>query len=171
MIEHELLFLGLLKDGPKHGYEIKRLIDEDLFPFVGLKIKSIYYPLKTMEKLGLVKKDVGREGKWPEKYIYTLTPKGGKIFDHLITESFLSIERPYFNIDLALYFLQYVDKKIAKRQLRGRVIFLRRIKRELQTIKKNMKKGKGHLEIILDHDLDLVEAEINSIAKLIDVLS
>jgi len=123
MIEHKLLFLGLLKDGPKHGYEIKRLIDEELFPFVGLKIKSIYYPLKKMEKLGLIKKDVGREGKWPEKYTYSLTAKGGKIFDHLVTDSFLSIERPYFNIDLALYFLQYVDQKIVKRQLRGRVLF------------------------------------------------
>lgn len=171
MIEHELLFLGLLKDGPKHGYEIKRLIDEELFPFVGLKIKSIYYPLKKMEKLGLIKKDIGREGKWPEKYIYTLTPKGGKIFDHLVTESFLSIERPYFNIDLALYFLQYVDKKIAKRQLRGRVLFLRRIKRQLQVIKEGMKKTQGHLEIILDHDIDLVSAEINSITKLVKILT
>jgi len=171
MIEHELLFLGLLKDGPKHGYEIKRLIDEELFPFVGLKIKSIYYPLKKMEKLGLIKKDVGREGKWPEKYVYTLTAKGGKIFDHLVTESFLSIERPYFNIDLALYFLQYVDKRIAKRQLRGRVLFLRRIRRELNDIKNNMKKTQGHLEIILDHDLDLVEAEIKSVTRLIKVLS
>jgi len=170
MIEHELLFLGLLKDGPKHGYEIKRLIDEELFPFVGLKIKSIYYPLKKMEKLGLIKKDVGREGKWPEKYVYSLTSKGEKIFDHLVTDSFLSIERPYFNIDLALYFLQYVDKKIAKRQLRGRVLFLRRIRRELHEIKNDMKKTQAHLEIILDHDLDLVEAEIKSIARLINVL-
>ena len=76
MIEHELLFLGLLKDGPKHGYEIKRQIEEDMFPFVGLKIKSIYYPLKKMEKLGLIKKDIGREGKFPEKYVYSLTTKG-----------------------------------------------------------------------------------------------
>jgi len=171
MIEHELLFLGLLKDGPKHGYEIKRLIDEELFPFVGLKIKSIYYPLKKMEKLGLIKKDVGREGKWPEKYTYSLTAKGGKIFDRLVTDSFLSIERPYFNIDLALYFLQYVDQKIAKRQLRGRVLFLRRIRRELQEVKSGMTKTKVHLEIILDHDLDLVEAEINSISRLVKVLA
>ncbi|MBN1869595.1 MAG: PadR family transcriptional regulator [Candidatus Omnitrophica bacterium] len=172
MIEHELLFLGLLKDGPKHGYEIKRQIEEELFPFVGLKIKSIYYPLKKMEKLGLIKKDVGREGKWPEKYIYSLTGKGGKIFDHLITDSFLSIERPYFNIDLSLYFLQYVDKKIAKRQLRGRVLYLRRIRRELEAYRKGMKKkDQGHLEVILDHDLDLVEAEINSIAKLVKVIT
>lgn len=170
MIEHELLFLGLLKDGPKHGYEIKRLIDEELFPFVGLKIKSIYYPLRKMEKLGLIKKDIGREGKWPEKYVYSLTTKGEKIFDHLITDSFISIERPYFNIDLALYFLQYVEKKIAQRQLRGRVLFLRRIKRELLEVKGGMKKAQEHLEIILDHDLDLVEAEINSITRLIKVL-
>jgi DNA-binding PadR family transcriptional regulator len=171
MIEHELLFLGLLKDGPKHGYEIKRQIEEELFPFVGLKIKSIYYPLKKMEKLGLIKKDIGREGNWPEKFVYTLTAKGEKIFDHLISDSFLSIERPYFNIDLSLYFLQYVDKKLAKRQLRGRVIFLNRIKRDLQNLKKNMKIKKEHLNIILDHDLDLVDAEIKSIERLTDTLT
>ena len=172
MIEHELLFLGLLKDGPKHGYEIKKMIEEELFPFVGLKIKSIYYPLKKMEKLGLITKDVGREGKWPEKFVYSLTQKGQKIFDHMITESFLSIERPYFNIDLSLYFLHYVDQKIAKRQLRGRVIFLSRIRRQLEDLKKNGKAAnKKHLEIIFDHDTDLVEAEINSIKKLIEILS
>lgn len=171
MIEHELLFLGLLKDGPKHGYEIKRLIEEELFPLVGVKIKSIYYPLKKMEKLGIVQKDVGREGKWPEKFVYSLTPKGEKIFDHMVTESFLSIERPYFNIDLSLYFLQYVDKKIAKRQLRGRVLFLKRIKRDLESFRKNADNAKKHLQIILDHDLDLVEAEIKSIMRLAEILA
>ena len=169
MIENELLFLGLLKDGPKHGYEIKRIIDEEMFPFVALKIKSIYYPLKKMEKLGLIKKDIAREGKFPEKNVYTITSKGEKIFDHLITESFLSIERPYFSIDLSLYFLQYVDKKIAKRQLRGRVMFLKRIKRELEAVAKKMKPSQKHLMVILDHDLCLVEAEIKSIGQLVEV--
>lgn len=171
MIEHELLFLGLLMEGPKHGYEIKRQIEEELFPFVGLKIKSIYYPLKKMEQLKLIEKDIGREGKWPEKYVYSITPKGRKIFDHLITESFLSIERPYFNIDLSLYFLDYVDKKIASRRLRARVIFLKRIKRDLENLKKNTKITKKHLQVILEHDIDLVEAEIGSISRLIDTLS
>ena len=168
MIEHELLFLGLLKEGPKHGYEIKRKIEEELFPFVGLKIKSIYYPLKKMEQLGLVDKDVGREGRWPEKFVYSITPKGEKIFDHLINESFLSIERPYFNIDLSLYFLPYVDQRIAKRRLRARVIFLNRIKRELEDLKKKIKTTSAHLNIILDHDLALVIAEIKSITTLIN---
>ncbi len=171
MIEHELLFLGLLKQGPIHGYEIKRKIEEEIFQFVGLKIKSIYYPLKKMEKLGLVKKDVGREGKWPEKFVYSITPKGEKIFDHLVNESFLSIERPYFNIDLALYFLPYVDKKIAQRRMRARIIFLNRIKRDLEALKHKVDTDSRHLLVILDHDLDLVGAEIKSIARLIQILS
>jgi len=171
MIEHELLFLGLLMEGPKHGYEIKRQLEEELFPFLGLKIKSIYYPLRKMEKLGLVAKDLGREGKFPEKFVYSITSKGKKIFDHLLTENFLSIERPYFNIDLSLYFLPYVDQKIAKRRLRARVIFLKRIKRDLESIKKNLKKTSKHLLIILEHDLDLVSAEIKSISKLMETIS
>ncbi len=170
MIEHELLFLGLLKNGPKHGYEIKRMIEEELFPFIGLKIKSIYYPLKKMEKLGLISKDVGREGKFPEKFVYSLTQKGEKIFDHLVTESFSSIERPYFNIDLSLYFLEYVDKNIAKRQLRARVLLLRRIKRDIEGLKQKTAPVKKYLQIIIDHDISLVNAEIDSINKLIQVL-
>ena len=170
MIEHELLFLGLLMEGPKHGYEIKRRIEEELFPFIGLTIKSIYYPLKKMERLGLIHRDVGREGKWPEKFTYSITPKGEKIFHHLVNESFLSIERPYFNVDLSLYFIPYVDKNIARRRLRARVIFLKRIKRGLEYLKCTTKPAANHLQIILEHELDLVTAEIKSIARLIDTL-
>jgi DNA-binding PadR family transcriptional regulator len=138
---------------------------------VGVKVKSIYYPLKKMEKLKLVEKDVGREGKFPEKYVYTITPKGRKIFEHLVTESYLSIERPFFNIDLSLYFLPHVDAKIARRKLRGRVIFMKRVKREVQRLLQNSQtKQTPHLSIILEHDLDLVEAEIKSFTRLIETL-
>ena len=57
-----------------------------------------------------------------------------------------------------------------RRRLRARVIFLRRIKRDLEGISKNPKGIAKHLQIILEHDLDLVSAEIKSIAKLIQTL-
>ena len=93
-----------------------------------------------------------------------------KIFQHLITESFLSIERPYFSVDLALYFLPYVDKNLARRRLKARVVFLKRIKRGLENLKKNAGDKANHLAIILEHELDLVAAEIRSISRLIDTL-
>lgn len=171
MIEQELLFLGLLKDGPKHGYEIKRQLKETLAPFISLEIKSIYYPLKKMEERGWVKKEVGREGRWPEKYIYRITQEGEKRFRQILNESFLSMKRPYFNIDLSLFFLPYVKPQIATRRLRARMIYLNRIKRDLTKLKEKLKTRQGHLAIILTHNIDMVEAEINSTSRLIQSIS
>jgi len=170
MDEQELLFLGLLKNGPKHGYEIKRLLHDTLMPFISLDIKSIYYPLKKMEKKGLIAEYVGREGNFPEKHIYSITPKGEKRFDTILNESFLTIKRPYFNIDLSLYFLPYAQPQMAKRRLRARVSFLIKIKKELSQLKKDVKPDKKHLDIILGHNTDLVQAEIKSISHLIKTL-
>lgn len=170
MDEQELLFLGLLKNGPKHGYEIKLLLHDTLMPFISLDIKSIYYPLKKMEEKGLIAEYVGREGNFPEKHIYSITAKGEKRFDSILNESFLKIKRPYFNIDLSLYFLPYAKPQIAKRRLRARVLFLKRIKRELSSLKKSIKPDMRHLAVILDHNTDLVQAEIKSISHLIKTL-
>jgi len=170
LIENEFLFLGLLAEGPKHGYEIKRQLEEDLTPNVGLHIKSIYYPLQKMESSGLIEKEIGRkEGRFPEKYVYRITPKGKKKFDELIEHSFLSVERPFFQIDLAFYFLPLVDKNMAKRRLKVRFTLLKKVKKQLTVLQSNAKTN--ILSLILQHDLDLVEAEIGSTQKIIDQLT
>lgn len=172
MIEHEMLFLGMLMDGPKHGYEIKRKIATEIYPLIGLNVRSIYYPLQRMEKSGYVVKDAGREGKFPEKFTYQITSKGKKRFEQLINTSFGAIERPFFSIDLALYFLPHIDKKVAPRKLKARLIFLRRIQRDLEKLaKKSFPKTGQQLQIILEHDLDLVQAEIHSLERLIKFLA
>ncbi len=159
-MDNEILFLGLLAEGPKHGYDIKRQIEEDLEPNVGLKIKSIYYPLQQMEKAGLIEKEVGREGRFPEKMIYRITSKGKKKFDQLIEQSFLSVERPFFQIDLSYYFLSLVDKAAAKRRLKTRIAILKKIRKELSLLQQAAKAKT--LGLILGHDLKLVDAEISS---------
>lgn len=166
MIENEFLFLGLLAEGPKHGYEIKLQLEEDLGPNVGLQIKSIYYPLQRMESDGLIEKEMAsRSGRFPEKHVYRITPKGRKKFDELIEHSFLSIERPFFQIDLAYYFLPLVDKNMAKQRLKVRFTLLKKVRKELTRLQSAAKTK--ILSLILQHDLDLVEAEINSTQKII----
>ncbi len=169
MIENEFLFLGLLAEGPKHGYEIKLQLEEDLFPNIGLQIKSIYYPLAKMESTGLIEKEIGRkEGRFPEKYVYRITPKGRKKFDTLMEQSLLSPERPFFQIDLAYYFLPLVGKDMAKRRLKARFVFLKKIRKELAVLQSSAKNRT--LGLILQHDLDLVDAEINSTQKIFSQL-
>ena len=57
MIEQEFLLLGLLRQSPKHGYEIKLRIRQILSLFAGVDLKSIYYPLKILEKKVIFLKD------------------------------------------------------------------------------------------------------------------
>ncbi len=168
MIENEFLFLGLLVEGPKHGYEIKRQIEKELIPTIGLQIKSIYYPLKKMEEAGLIEKEIGRQGRFPQRYIYRITFKGQKKFEDLISSSFVSVERPYFQMDLSLYFLPLVDQAIAKKRLKTRMAILKKIRRDLLAL--NTPSSTKPLELILAHDVELVEAEIASTEKLIGKL-
>mgnify|MGYP001563606955 CR=1 FL=1 len=80
MKEQELLFLGLLQDGPKHGYQLKKLTRDISVTFTGLiKTESIYYPLKRMLKNGLVTRVSGKEGNRPLKYTYKI-----KYFNYII---------------------------------------------------------------------------------------
>ncbi|MBP6343148.1 MAG: PadR family transcriptional regulator [Candidatus Omnitrophica bacterium] len=168
MVEHELLFLGLLMEKPKHGYDIKLEIKDELSPVIGLEIKSIYYPLKKLEKSGLIKNVVGKEGNWPEKNVYSITAKGRKRFDEIITRSFLSIERPYFHINLSLYFINYVDREEARRRMKARVALLKKVRQRIVESFEHVKDKPGHLASIIQHDLDLCDAEILSITRLIE---
>ncbi|RKY44537.1 MAG: PadR family transcriptional regulator, partial [Candidatus Omnitrophota bacterium] len=45
----KLVILGLLKNKPSSGYDIKKFIEKDLKIFTDLDTHSIYYPLKKME--------------------------------------------------------------------------------------------------------------------------
>ncbi|MDI6606305.1 MAG: PadR family transcriptional regulator [Candidatus Omnitrophota bacterium] len=167
MIEHELLLLGLLRESPKHGYDIKIKIEEILFLFAGVDLKSVYYPLKVLEKKGLVAKRITKSGKRPQRFVYTLTPKGRNRFDELLTRSLLSVKRPQFSLDLSLYFLHYLKPDIARRRLRGRLHILNRIAKGLEALAKSPPANPPSLGRILEHNLQMLRAEARFLNDLI----
>ncbi|MFC1514835.1 helix-turn-helix transcriptional regulator [Candidatus Omnitrophota bacterium] len=159
-VYQELVILGLLKEGPKHGYEIKKLLKDVLGVFTSFESTSIYYPLKSLEEKGYLAKEVSKEGLRPERYSYKLTPKGKEELDRLLVDNFLSLERPFVNVDLSLYFLPYIDKEVFGRKLKIRLKALERVKRWLQKrIEEFKQEDKKHLKKILEHNLKLLEAE------------
>ncbi len=171
MIEHELLLLGLLKESPKHGYEIKMKIKEILSLFAGVDLKSIYYPLKVLEKKQLVKKHVSKTGKRPERIVYALTPKGEGCFQELLSASLLDFKRPQFSLELSLYFLRYIKPVLAKRRLRARMMILKRLSRDLQKMLSQARKKSPHtLAYIVEHDLQMVDTESAFLEKLLNTI-
>ncbi|RJO64945.1 MAG: PadR family transcriptional regulator [Candidatus Omnitrophota bacterium] len=169
MKEQELILLGLLKEKPKHGYEIKKEIRNILYLFTGLDLQSIYYPLRILEKKGLIQKSVSRCGKRPARFVYALTPKGESRFHELINRSFLSFKRPQFSLDVSLYFLRYVKPALAKRKLRARQLILKKLYGELKETAESLKKKnpESSLPRILEHNLEMVGAESCFVSQLI----
>lgn len=172
MIEQEMILLGLLKESPKHGYQIKKKIKDILSLFAGVDLKSIYYPLGVLEKKGLITKRMSKKGKRPLRFVYELTPKGENRFMELLTKSLLNFKRPQFSLDLSLYFLHYLKPKIAKRRLRARIFILKRLLKGLQqTINSLIKsKGSSSLAYILEHDRQMVETETEFLSRLVKKL-
>ena len=168
----DLVLLGLLKDGPKHGYEIKKLVKRLSNTFTNIETTSIYYPLRDLEKRGLVRKSVGRKGKRPERYIYRLTENGDQKFNDLLSKNFLILQRPFLNIDLSLYFLPMVKRGLAVRRLRNRLSNLEKIKGWAQSLKRSLEKEKRpfHLVAICQHTIDILKTEIKFTSNLIENL-
>lgn len=168
MIEHELMLLGLLKESPKHGYQIKIKIKEILSLFAGINLKSIYYPLRILEKKGLIVRRTSKPGRRPERIVYALTPKGESRFDELLTKSFLNFKRPQFTLDLSLYFLHYMKPDIVRRRLRARLHILKKVSSGLRQLTATLRKKEPTSTIhILEHNLQMVETESKFLSGLI----
>jgi len=72
----EILILAMLRQGPRHGYEIKKDIDRALGGMVTLNNKTLYLALKHFEEMGAVTRQViPQEGK-PNRHLYQLTERG-----------------------------------------------------------------------------------------------
>jgi len=163
MKENELILLGLLKESPKHPYQIKKEIKDLISIFVGLELKSIYYPLRVMEKKGYVEKIIQQTENRPARYIYKITPRGEKYFYQLLYDSILNFKRPTFSLDLCLYFLKYLDPKVAQRRLKARIFLLKKLIKSIQNTIKSLKakKDSSFKVDILEHDLKMIKTELD----------
>ncbi len=171
MIEQELLLLGFLREGAKHGYDIKIKVRQILSLFAGIELKSIYYPLKVLKKKGLVAQRIIKSGRRPQRIVYTLTPKGEGRFNELLSESILELKRPQFSLDLSLYFLHYLKPSVARRRLRARLRILNKISQGLiQMSKSQAGKKPSSLARILEHNLEMLNAESQFLGNLIKTL-
>jgi len=168
MIEQELILLGLLRQSPKHGYEIKLKVRKILSLFTGIQLKSIYYPLRILEKEGLLTKQTVRKSSRPERSVYCLTAKGKRRFEMLLNKNLLDFKRPQFTLDLSLYFLNFIKPASARRRLLKRLEILKRISKGLKRML-NAKYLRSSLPLrrIMEHNLCLLLAEASFLNNLL----
>jgi DNA-binding PadR family transcriptional regulator len=70
------MILGLLVDGPAHGYELRRCLAPFFGAGVALNAGLLYPALARLEAQGLVTKRSVRQERLPAKHVYTISAAG-----------------------------------------------------------------------------------------------
>jgi DNA-binding PadR family transcriptional regulator len=80
----DILILAMLRQGPRHGYEIKKDVDKALGGMVVLNNKTLYRALKRFEETGTVTRQVVSQIGKPDRHVYELTEGGVRVMDRLL---------------------------------------------------------------------------------------
>jgi DNA-binding PadR family transcriptional regulator len=168
----DIVLLGVLADGPMHGYEVRKAIDEKLDPLVGIKPRSVYYSLDRLEKHGFLSSYSARSGKRPKKFVYELTRKGLKRLRELLIHNIVTPEKPYFDIDLSMYFFRHSNPEAFEKALKERLELLKAFAGrdcELFARERGIEIDKC-VQMICEHDRTLLKQEIKFTNKLIECI-
>jgi len=76
--------LGLLEDGPQHGYELKHRYDEHFPGTRPLPFGQVYATLARLHRDGLVDVAAVESGAGPDRKVYVITPAGVSELEHWI---------------------------------------------------------------------------------------
>ncbi len=156
-----LLILGLLQNGPLHGYDLHRIVQAHGDIYADLKKPNLYYLLDRMAAEGLlhVHAETGARGARGERLIYELTEQGQTRFQELLREVLRSYEPVHTGIEVAITFLKRLSLEDAVSLLEERrsavVIYQEQLLVHQQNNETNPLTA-----IALDHLAGLVVAEL-----------
>lgn len=159
-----LVILGLLRERPLYGYEIKQIIEEHMGDWTSIAFGSIYFALNKLDEEDYIQQvATEQEPGRPSRSIYQITEAGQKEFLRLLREVWQEVERQYFDLDIGLFFMRALPLEEVKGYLRGRLAQLEAIVSHLKT---HSQEELAQEEVprlaaaIFDHSLYHIEAEL-----------
>jgi DNA-binding PadR family transcriptional regulator len=167
-----LVILGLLRERPLYGYEIKHIVEEHMGDWTNIAFGSIYFALsKLAEEEFIEKVAVEQEGNRPSRSVYQITDSGRVEFLRLLREVWSEVERHYFAIDIGLAFIEALPVEEVKEFLRGRLTQLRTIIQHIVTHRAEQLAQEQVPRVaaaVFDHGLAHFEAELAWTQDLLD---
>ncbi|MDE7324871.1 MAG: PadR family transcriptional regulator [Lachnospiraceae bacterium] len=129
----DLIVLGILKKGPMGAYDIQKLVDyRNISKWVRISTPSIYKKAIQLEEKGFIKGNIVREGKMPEKVVYSLTQAGEREFERLMLAIAAEPIRIFLDFNAVVVNLDSLPAELQKSCV--------------ESIEKNISSLKTHLE-------------------------
>lgn len=116
----ELILLGLCALKPTHGYEARRVVEEQFEPFTPARGGTVYYTLGKLREAGLVSQRTVGGGSRPPRQVFRITARGRRRLSELLRASLYQPDRPFFAFDLGLFFIHLVGYEEVLRAIRER---------------------------------------------------
>lgn len=83
----DLIVLGMLKKESMGAYDIQKQVEyRQISKWVKISTPSIYKKVIQLEEKGFITSHIEKEGKMPEKSVYSLTEAGEREFERLMTD-------------------------------------------------------------------------------------
>lgn len=161
----EFAILGLLREQPRHGYELRRTLAD--LGFWSVSFGSLYPALKRLEKAGqiAVKSQSGR------RKSYKITGSGHDRFSELLNDETVADDERSFNLRLA--FLRYLDPDSRIDVLeRRRAHLVERLAQARDALKRAAGRTKERMDrytlALMEHGVASAEADIAWLDELIE---
>src|SRR3954465_11268996 len=165
----ELAVLGLLHEGPMHGYELRKRLNLMLGWGRVLSYGSLYpTPKKILRGSLLAEATTPPPHPRRPKIVYQVTEAGTREFERLMSEVGPTAWEDD-NFDIRFAFFSSTDMEIRLRVLEGRRMRLQerldRVQRELAMTEQEVDRYAGELQ---RHGVESVEREVNWLSDLIN---
>ena len=167
----ELAVLGLLKEKPMYGYEVKKRLDERLGHTWKFSYGSLYPTLKKLSKLEAVEMEFpDGETARKKKIVYRITPKGEEIFEALLDESGAAATEDREAFMMRLAFFRYTKPETRRRLLERRRGYLQDRLAKMKESLKNLRERVDAYSLELmqyganetEHDIHWLETMIEA---------
>ncbi|MEX2395208.1 MAG: PadR family transcriptional regulator [Actinomycetota bacterium] len=179
----DLAVLGLLKEGPMHGYELRKRLSLQLGPLYAVSYGSLYPCLKRLGSSGMVRERAG-EGKpskrRPKKEearsslttirrarkVYEVTPEGETFFfEQLELGAVYDTDR----FATRFTFFRYLPKEMRLRLLEHRKAYLEEKLAEFKdSLRATRERMDAYSTSLVDHGVETTEGDIRWLQSLID---
>jgi len=172
----DFALLGLLHEGPTHGYELRRRLNEALGAFRALSYGTLYPALSGLVARGLIAQSTGPS---PERPVGSTTSGRNRIVYEITAAGKESFEEAARRIDTAAYeddgfgvrlaFFARTEADVRLRILEGR---RSRVEEQLETVRANAARERRRLDswtqALQRHGEESTEREVRWLTELID---
>jgi DNA-binding PadR family transcriptional regulator len=162
-----LMVLGLLQSGPKHGYELHRIVLAHGSIYPDFKKPTLYHLLHRLAMQGLVqvRAESGARGRRGERLVFAIARPGELRFQELLRNALGSCDGTNTGFEVAVAFLGFIAPRDRQRLLRRRRDMLQTRRDEMLAELERMNEmpeggRRAARQLAFDHALSLLDAEL-----------